>query len=148
MLHPGHLKYLLLARDLGDRLLVGVISDKYANKGNGRPVFNQDERMQLLSRLDFIDNVILTDSENSVPIIRAHRPAIYAKGPEYAKPDASGHFDQERRAVESYGGRVVILHSDTLYSSTAILTGKFLEERIKRVIPANEPEASGHPCKA
>lgn len=131
MLHPGHLKYLRESRALGDRLVVSVIGDKYANKGWGRPIFNQDERMEMLCHFDFIDNVMLCDGENSVAIIKSLRPGIYAKGPEYRSGDETGHFQRERQAVESYGGRVVILHGDVVYSSTEILSGKLWQKRME-----------------
>lgn len=116
---------------LGDRLVVSVICDRHANKGWGRPIFDQAERVEMLTHFDFIDNVMLCDAENSVGIIKSLRPAIYAKGPEYRSGDDTGHFQREREAVETYGGRVVILHGDVVYSSTEILSGKLWQKRME-----------------
>ena len=41
LLHVGHIKHLKKAKDLGDKLVVTLPSDRYVNKGPGRPVFNQ-----------------------------------------------------------------------------------------------------------
>lgn len=84
----------------------------------------------MLSHFDFIDNVILSDTENSVPIIKTLRPFIYAKGPDYLGGDATGNLAKERAAVEACGGRLVIVTPDIVYSSTEILTGELLRKRV------------------
>ena len=40
VVHSGHLNYLKKAKELGDTLIVSVTSDKFVNKGPGRPVFD------------------------------------------------------------------------------------------------------------
>ena len=47
MVHTGHLNY-LKAKELGDTLIVSVTSDKFVNKGPGRPVFDINQRMNFL----------------------------------------------------------------------------------------------------
>ena len=44
LLHIGHIKHLKKARELGDKLVVTITSDRYVNKGPNRPVFNQNLR--------------------------------------------------------------------------------------------------------
>jgi len=39
LLHVGHIKHLRKAKEYGDKLVVTVTSDRYVNKGSGRPVF-------------------------------------------------------------------------------------------------------------
>jgi len=51
MLHIGHLRYLIKAKEQGDVLIVGVDSDrgiKLYKKNELRPVIPQDERMEML----------------------------------------------------------------------------------------------------
>ena len=57
VVHTGHLNYLKKAKELGDTLIVSVTSDKFVNKGPGRPVFDINQRMNFLSELKFIDKV-------------------------------------------------------------------------------------------
>src|SRR5262245_32468480 len=54
LLHVGHLRSLRGARALGDHLIVAVNSDRsvQARKGAGRPIFPQEERVELLSALE------------------------------------------------------------------------------------------------
>ena len=41
LLHAGHFRHFQDSKNLGDILFVTITSDKYINKGPGRPIFNQ-----------------------------------------------------------------------------------------------------------
>ena len=41
LLHAGHFRHFQDSKNLGDVLVVTVTSDKFINKGPGRPLFNQ-----------------------------------------------------------------------------------------------------------
>jgi FAD synthetase len=60
VLHLGHIKFLEAARKRGDILFVFVESDQNVQKtkGKNRPINNQDERVEVLSSIRFIDYVI------------------------------------------------------------------------------------------
>ncbi|WP_404392511.1 adenylyltransferase/cytidyltransferase family protein [Humibacillus xanthopallidus] len=61
--HVGHVRVLQRAAELGDRLIVGVSSDalNLAKKGRA-PVFNEDERLEIISSLRVVDGVFLEES--------------------------------------------------------------------------------------
>jgi D-beta-D-heptose 7-phosphate kinase/D-beta-D-heptose 1-phosphate adenosyltransferase len=61
MLHIGHARYCREAKKHGDLLIVGVDSDKKirTRKGEGRPVVPQDERLEMLAHLEYVDLVVL-----------------------------------------------------------------------------------------
>ncbi len=63
LLHIGHLRYLLRAKEQGDVLVVGVDSDRGVKlyKGELRPVIPQDERCEMLSYQSCVDFVSLID---------------------------------------------------------------------------------------
>src|SRR5512136_2895511 len=60
LLHPGHMRYLCAARQMGDYLVVAVNTDRSVKiiKGANRPIQSQDERMELLAALSFVDAVV------------------------------------------------------------------------------------------
>ena len=128
--HPGHLRHLQAARSLGDRLVVSVTPDQHVNKGNGRPVFSQADRAAIIRELGFVYGVLEFDDSTAISAINACRPDIYAKGPDYVNGDTTGNLDKERTAVEEYGGRLVIIRNQVVYSSTSIISGKLLTKRI------------------
>jgi len=63
MLHIGHLRYLMKAKEQGDVLIVGVDSDRGIKlyKNELRPVIPEEERMEMLKYQDCVDYVTLID---------------------------------------------------------------------------------------
>ncbi|MBC7913479.1 MAG: adenylyltransferase/cytidyltransferase family protein, partial [Pyrinomonadaceae bacterium] len=63
LLHLGHIDYLAKAANLGNKLVIGLNSDKSTSdlKGPGRPITNQKSRARLLAALYFVDAVVLFD---------------------------------------------------------------------------------------
>ena len=59
LIHIGHIKHFKEAKKNGDFLIVSLTSDKYVNKGSGRPIFNQNFRAEFLSSLSFVDVVFI-----------------------------------------------------------------------------------------
>src|SRR5262245_51640780 len=53
LLHVGHVRYLTQARSLGNKLVVAINSDRSVRelKGPDRPVFEENERAEILSAL-------------------------------------------------------------------------------------------------
>ncbi len=89
VIHAGHIAYLREAKKLGDVLVVAVNSDAQVRglKGEGRPVYSQEERLEILSELACIDYLIVFEEPTAHEIIRAIRPDVYVKGGDYASVD-------------------------------------------------------------
>lgn len=61
--HVGHLRILLAAKVLGDKLIVGVSSDTFSeSKKKKRPVYSEQERMEIIIALECVDQVFLEES--------------------------------------------------------------------------------------
>lgn len=61
--HVGHLRILERARELGDRLLVGISTDKMNFDKKGRyPIYSQEERVAIIRSLRHVDDVFLEES--------------------------------------------------------------------------------------
>jgi glycerol-3-phosphate cytidylyltransferase len=61
--HYGHLKILERAALEGVELIVGVSSDKLNfNKKGRNPIYSQEERMHIVSSLNFVSDVFLEES--------------------------------------------------------------------------------------
>lgn len=122
ILHPGHIDHLLEAKSLGDVLVVTVTDDKYVNKGPGRPIQNAKSRAKILSSLKFVDFVAISEHKSALEVIRAVKPTVYVKGPDYinSKDDISGNIVLEQLEVEKYGGRIHFTNAPTQSSSKII----------------------------
>ena len=120
ILHLGHVTYLESARNFGDALLVGVNGDEAARqlKGPGRPVNSENDRAAVLAALASVDGVCLFSEKTAVKFLSAAKPDIYVKGGDYTLDTLN---QDERRTVESAGGRIVILPLVPGKSTTALL---------------------------
>jgi D-glycero-beta-D-manno-heptose 1-phosphate adenylyltransferase len=118
LLHPGHIRYLQKARALGDALIVGVNSDRSValNKGAGRPITPQAERVELLEALSAVNAVIVFDEETPHAIIAALQPDVLVKGADWAENAIVG-----RDIVEGRGGKVVRIDVEPGYSTSSII---------------------------
>lgn len=127
LLHVGHLRYLKEAKKLGQILVVSVTSDKYVNKGPGRPRFNLNIRMEAITSIDVVDFVLKSDSPTPEKIIRNLKPAFYVKGRDYKnlKSDITKNILYEKKLVKQYGGRLVFTNSDIFSSSKLIFDSNF-----------------------
>ena len=68
-----------------DILFVSITSDKFAQKAPGRPIHKQDQRIKILSSIDFVDHVLISNNQTSSNIIKSLRPNFYFKGNEYSQ---------------------------------------------------------------
>lgn len=59
-IHVGHLEYIKQAKALGDHLTVIVNSDYQANLKKGKSFMLEDERIEILKAIKWVDNVVLS----------------------------------------------------------------------------------------
>lgn len=118
LLHPGHTRYLSAAKGLADVLIVAVNSDSSvrALKGDGRPIFPQDERAEILAALEAVDYVTLFEDLTPKAIIARMVPDVLVKGAGWGPNEIVG-----RAEVEAAGGRVVAMPAIEGFSTTAIV---------------------------
>jgi rfaE bifunctional protein nucleotidyltransferase chain/domain len=126
LLHLGHVRHLREAKATSDVLVVTLTTDRFVNKGPGRPVFTGAQRAEMLAALDFVDYVALNDAPTAEPAIHAMRPSIYAKGADYidAGQDVTGKIVDEQSAVEKYGGQIQFT-DDITFSSSELINRHF-----------------------
>jgi rfaE bifunctional protein nucleotidyltransferase chain/domain len=118
LFHVGHLRYLQGARGEADLLVVAVNSDRSTreNKGPGRPVVPEAERAEIVAGLACVDHVVIFDSKDVVPVIRALRPDVHVKGTDYTPETIP-----EAAEVRAYGGRVAVAGDPKGHSTTELL---------------------------
>ena len=58
ILHKGHLEALRNAKALGDKLIVGVLTDEAVMEKKPRPAMSFDERFDMVRSLDMVDIVV------------------------------------------------------------------------------------------
>ncbi|MFN0136614.1 MAG: adenylyltransferase/cytidyltransferase family protein [Phycisphaerae bacterium] len=120
IVHPGHVRYLQSACELGDVLVVSLTADAGISKGPDRPYIPQELRAENLAALEFVDWVVIDTHPTACELLETLRPDVYVKGREYATSSDS-RFLREREIVERGGGRVVFHSGDVVFSSTQLI---------------------------
>ncbi len=122
LLHYGHLHYLAEAKDLGDKLIVGLNSADSVRrlKGDHRPINDELTRQINLASLQFVDLVVAFEQDTPQEIIDLLLPDILVKGGDYTIEDIVG-----ANTVLEHGGQVKTLDFIPGYSTTSI------EQRIR-----------------
>ena len=144
LFHIGHLTHLHEAKKFGDVLIVSVTSDKFVNKGPGRPYFNQEHRLNVLSSISIIDYVILSDAPHGLNVINKIKPNIYFKGPDYLnhKKDFTNYIKIEERAVKKNKGKIFYGQTITFSSSTVLNKISNFSKDQKKIISEIKKEIS------
>lgn len=118
LFHAGHAKSLKEAKDQGDVLIVGVNSDESIKKlkGPGRPIMSLEDRLNILSAIEFVDYVIPFSAESPIEIIREIKPDILVKGGEYKPEDIVGS-----EIISEWGGSTYSVKMVESISTTEII---------------------------
>ncbi|HMI58767.1 MAG TPA: D-glycero-beta-D-manno-heptose 1-phosphate adenylyltransferase [Gemmatimonadaceae bacterium] len=118
LLHVGHIDLLTAARALGERLIIGLNSDKSVHrlKGPSRPVRSEAERAYVLAALEAVDAVTVFDQDTPLELVLALHPDVLVKGGDYNLDTIVG-----RAEVESWGGRVQVVPLTPGQSTTRII---------------------------
>lgn len=117
LLHYGHLHYLADARDLGQRLVIGVNSADSVRrlKGPNRPINDELTRMHTLASLAMVDAVVVFAEDTPLNLISELKPDILVKGGDWQPHQIVG-----ADLVLARGGQVRSLPFVEGYSTTNI----------------------------
>ena len=118
LLHKGHLDLLSNAAGFGDKLFVGLNSDKSVKKlkGDSRPKQNERTRAQKLLELKYVNHVIIFEDLTPQKLIHTISPDVLVKGGDYKKSEIVG-----AKHVISSGGVVRIVPLTPGFSTTSII---------------------------
>ncbi|MAM49135.1 MAG: bifunctional heptose 7-phosphate kinase/heptose 1-phosphate adenyltransferase [Gammaproteobacteria bacterium] len=118
IIHAGHVGYLAVAKQLGDRLVVAINDDDSVRrlKGAGRPINPVERRMAVLAGLEAVDWVVSFSEDTPEPLLESLQPEVLVKGGDYTMDQVVGGS-----YVESYGGMVRVLEFLDNCSTSAIM---------------------------
>lgn len=114
VLHPGHLRLLKFAAEVGDFLLVGVNMDD--TPGVTVP---GNERLANVLSLSIVRHAVLLD-DHVVSFLAKLKPAVVVKGREFENLP-----NPEQEVVDSYGGRLLFGSGEMVFSSYSLLDQEY-----------------------
>jgi rfaE bifunctional protein kinase chain/domain/rfaE bifunctional protein nucleotidyltransferase chain/domain len=121
LVHPGHIRHLMYAKDHADVLVASLTSDSHINTANFRPFVPQDLRAMNLAALECVDYVIIDDNETPIENLKFIQPDFFAKGYEYSEDGIHPKTREEMAVIEAYGGELLFTPGDLVLSSSAII---------------------------
>ncbi len=92
ILHLGHIRLLKTARGFGDFLILALNSDDSVKrlKGNKRPIFSLEERVEVLCAISYVDLILSFEEDTPYELIKFLRPDILVKGGDYKFDEVVG----------------------------------------------------------
>lgn len=116
MLHPGHIRLLQAARQLGHVLVVAIDSDRRVRglKGDTRPIYPSGVRAEMVKALTCVDHVLVFDNETE-EMIQQINPDVLVKGGAWQTPPAGADWVTER------GGKVELVPISKSYSTSNLI---------------------------
>lgn len=118
LVHLGHVDYLEKAKNLGDRLVVGLNTDASIScfKGPQRPLQDELSRSRIMASLQFVDLVVLFNEDTPLNLISTMIPDVLVKGSDYLAENIVG-----ADVVKQNGGEVKTIDFVSGYSTTRIV---------------------------
>jgi len=110
-IHSGHISYFQRAKELGDKLIVGINSDKWLTAKKGRPFMPWYERSKIIQNLKMVDYVIeFNDDDNSsrlaIKAVRQMSPSatiVFANGGDRTKENIPEMDVEDPNLVFEFG---------------------------------------------
>lgn len=138
LLHIGHVRYLLQAKNQGDVLVVGVDTDRGIKlyKGELRPVIPQDERCEMLSYQDCVDFITLIDDINEkgfwqYELVKKLKPDIFVAVEDSYPPE-------QIEEIKKYCSQIVILPRQAKNTSTTRLIQDTIKKQLEQMYKLTE----------
>ena len=119
IIHAGHIHLLTEAKNLGDRLLIGLNSDQSVQnlKGPDRPLNPEYARASVLESLSMVDGVTIFQEDTPHELVKKIIPHVLVKGGDYSIENVVG-----ADTVRASGGKVVLIPILKGYSTSDLIT--------------------------
>lgn len=135
MLHIGHLRYLIKAKEYGHILVVGVDSDrgiKLYKKNQLRPILPQEERMEMLKYQECVDYVTLIDDIDDngkwqYELIKLIKPQTFVTTFE-------SYPEEQIEDIRQYSDEVIILPRQAQSTSTTEIIEKMIKKHLEYLL--------------
>jgi len=114
ILHEGHLLALENARALGDKLIVGVLTDKAVMEKKSIPVVSFNERIKIIGSLRCVDCAVPQDDYSPINNLKAIQPDILMESTSHI---GNKYLKQLRKVFK---GRIIMMPYYPEQSSSAI----------------------------
>ncbi len=114
ILHIGHIVQLTNGKSLGDKLIVGVLTDKAIMEKKPKPILDFDKRMNLIKNLKAVDAVVPQDEYSPLKNVLMINPDILMESESHL------NFNYIKELKKRFKGRIIFTPYYKGISSTQI----------------------------
>ena len=109
LIHKGHLLMMKNSKAMAGedgKLIVGILTEEATlEKKNKPPILTLEERIDIAKSIRYVDAAVPQETYSPIPNIKRIRPDIVMESSSHSEAEIA----EVREAVESYGGRVVVM---------------------------------------
>jgi cytidyltransferase-like protein len=103
-IHSGHLAYFKAAKQLGNKLIVGVNSDEWLTRKKGKAFMPFDERIEIIKGLSVVDDVISFDDSDDTACGAIYKTlATHSSGTKVIFANGGDRTDANIPEMTTYG---------------------------------------------
>jgi len=121
VVHPGHVRHLIYAKQQADILVASLTTDDYIEKAHFRPFVPEALRAMNLAALHAVDYVLIDRNRTPLENLQILKPDYFAKGYEYTEGGLHPKTAEEKAVLDAYGGEIIFTPGDVVYSSSKLI---------------------------
>ena len=121
VVHPGHIRHLIYAKEKADILIASLTCDAHIAKANFRPFVPENLRALNLAAFDMVDFVVIDYEPKPLTNLAIIQPDYFAKGYEYVSSGLHPKTQEEKDVLDSFGGEIIFTPGDIIYSSSRLI---------------------------
>ena len=118
VIHPGHLRHLIYAKEKAPILVVSLTADCHITKGQYRPHIPENLRAANMAAYELVSYVIIDRNSKPLKNLETVKPDYFCKGFEYsAEGKVNPRTQEEVDVLNSYGGGGIFSPGGFVYFS-------------------------------
>ena len=102
-IHSGHLAYFKAAKQLGNKLIVGLNSDDWLTRKKGKPFMPFKERLEIVKGLSVVDEVISFDDSDDTACGAIYKTLATKSGSRIIFANGGDRTDKNIPEMQVYG---------------------------------------------
>ena len=99
LFHIGHLNILKNSKSRCDYLIVGVTTDELVSYKNKKAVIPQNERMEIVESIKYVDKVVSQDNMNKVEAWEKYQFDVIFVGSDWKGSEQWNNYEKQFRAL-------------------------------------------------
>ena len=124
IIHPGHIQLLKEAEKYGE-VIVGLLSDNAIEEKKGkRPIMTYDERLEVVNYLKGVSRVMLQDTPDYAPNLKALKPSFIVHGDDWSDESRESVLE----VIKEWGGELIETDYSANPTSSTIIKQRVIDQ--------------------